>query len=127
MKVSGVIFKMKKLTHLDRKGGAVMVDVTGKKVSDREAVARGVVYMKKATLKLISDVNISKGNVLETSKIAGIMAAKRVDELIPLCHQLNISSVSMNFSIFSGLHEMHVSILWIICLSSHNIYALLSS
>ena len=90
---------MKKLTHLDKKGRARMVNVTGKPATDREAVARGSVHMKKATLKLISDMGISKGNVFETARLAGIMAAKRVAGLIPLCHQLNISSVAMDFKI----------------------------
>ena len=90
---------MKKLTHLDNKGRAKMVDVTDKQVTGREAVARGAVKMKKSTLKLISDMDISKGNVLETARLAGIMGAKRVAGLIPLCHQLNISSVSLDFRI----------------------------
>ena len=76
-----------------------MVNVTGKPVTDREAVARGAVHMKKATLKLISDMGISKVNVFETARLAGIMAAKRVAGLIPLCHQLNISSVAVDFRI----------------------------
>jgi len=90
---------MKKLTHLDKKGSARMVDVADKPVTGREAVARGSVHMKKATLKLISDMGISKGNVFETARLAGIMGAKRVAGLIPLCHQLNISSVSLDFKI----------------------------
>jgi cyclic pyranopterin phosphate synthase len=90
---------MKKLTHADEQGGAKMVDMTGKPATDREAVAGGSVYMKKATLDLIARSGIAKGNVFETAKIAGIMAAKRVPSLIPLCHQLNLSSVAIDFEI----------------------------
>lgn len=76
-----------------------MVDMTGKAATDRQAVAGGSVYMKKATLGLISGSGITKGNVFETARIAGIMAAKRVSVLIPLCHQLNLSSVALAFKI----------------------------
>jgi len=90
---------MKKLTHLDKKGRARMVNVAEKRVTDREAVAAGSVSMKKATIDLISEGSIPKGNVFETTRLAGIMAAKQVAVLIPLCHQLNLSSVSVDFTI----------------------------
>jgi len=90
---------MKKLTHFDKKGQARMVDVSSKEATQREAVARGSVYMKSETLKLITDKKISKGDVFETARLAGIMAAKRTCELIPLCHQLNLSSVAVDFDI----------------------------
>jgi len=90
---------MKILTHFDKKGQAKMVDVTDKSVTQREAVARGAVYMKKETLKLIIDRRLSKGDVFETARLAGIMAAKRTGEIIPLCHPLNITSVSVEFSV----------------------------
>jgi cyclic pyranopterin monophosphate synthase len=90
---------MKKLTHIDKEGKAKMVDVGGKPATQREAVARGAVYMKKETLRLIADKKIAKGNVFETARIAGIMAAKKTCEFIPLCHQLNLSSVSVDFDI----------------------------
>lgn len=90
---------MRKLTHIDSEGRAKMVDVGVKPATQREAIARGAVYMKKETLRLITDKKIVKGNVLETARLAGIMAAKRTCELIPLCHQLNISSVSVDFNI----------------------------
>jgi cyclic pyranopterin phosphate synthase len=90
---------MKKLTHIDKEGKAKMVDVGAKPPTRREATARGAVYMKKETLRLISDKKIAKGNVFDTARLAGIMAAKRTFELIPLCHPLNLSSVSVDFDI----------------------------
>lgn len=90
---------MKKLTHLDRKGRSRMVDVTDKITTIRQAVAVGAVHMKKSTLGLISSKEVAKGDVIETARIAGIMGAKRVPGLIPLCHQLNLSSVSVDFRI----------------------------
>jgi cyclic pyranopterin phosphate synthase len=88
---------MKKLSHIDKDGRASMVDVTGKTATHREAVAKGAICMKKETLKLITDNRISKGNVFETARLAGIMAAKRTYSLIPLCHQLNLTKVSVDF------------------------------
>ena len=88
---------MKKLSHIDKNGKASMVDVTGKTTTHREAVAKGAICMKKETLKLMTDNKISKGNVLETARLAGIMAAKRTYSLIPLCHQLNLTNVSVDF------------------------------
>jgi len=88
---------MTKLTHFDGKGSARMVDVSGKSLTEREAVARGSVSMKKETLRLIRDEKIAKGDVLGVARIAGIMAAKKTPEIIPLCHPLNISSVDISF------------------------------
>lgn len=90
---------MKKLTHIDEEGRAKMVDVGGKPATQREATARGAVHMKRETIRLITDKKIAKGNVFETARLAGIMAAKKTCELIPLCHQLNLSSVSVDFDI----------------------------
>jgi len=90
---------MKKLTHIDKSGKARMVDVSGKPLTEREAVARGFVTMKKTTLKLIRQNSIAKGDVLGVARIAGIMAAKKTFELIPLCHPLNISSMHVDFSL----------------------------
>ena len=87
----------KQLTHIDGRGRASMVDVTEKVTTDREAVASGSVLMKKETLRLITDDRIAKGNVFETARLAGIMAAKKTDGLIPLCHPLMITSVSVDF------------------------------
>lgn len=88
---------MKKLTHIDSKGKASMVDVSGKRSTLREAVAKGAVYMEKETLELITANRIAKGNVLDTARLAGIMAAKKTCGLIPLCHQLNLASVAVDF------------------------------
>ncbi len=90
---------MKRLTHLDRRGKARMVDVSGKPATLREAVARGSVMMKKETLGLIEKNMIAKGDVLGVARVAGIMAAKKTPDLIPMCHPLNISSVAVEFVI----------------------------
>lgn len=89
--------RKKKLTHVDNEGGARMVDISGKRASERRAVASGSVYMKKTTLRRITEQGVAKGNIFETARIAGIMAAKRVSSLIPLCHQLHLASVSLDF------------------------------
>jgi len=78
---------MKKLSHINDAGHVQMVDVTGKAKTIRKAKARGQVKMKSGTLRLLSEGRLAKGNVLTTAKIAGIMAAKKTGELIPLCHR----------------------------------------
>src|SRR5262249_56040378 len=83
------------LTHIDSKGEARMVDVSAKPATERVAVAEGRVVMRKATLDLIVSGNAKKGDVLGTARIAGIMAAKRTSELIPLCHPLALSKVEL--------------------------------
>ena len=88
---------MSRLSHIDKRGNAQMVDVSGKPSTQREAVASGSVSMKKETLHLIEDRNISKGDVLGVARIAGIMAAKKTPDLIPMCHPLNITSVNIDF------------------------------
>ena len=90
---------MKKLTHVDERGKARMVDVSGKPVSQREAVARGSVHLKSATVALIKANRIAKGDVIHTARLAGIQAAKRTGELIPLCHPLNLTHVDVNLAI----------------------------
>jgi cyclic pyranopterin phosphate synthase len=90
---------MKKLTHLDEKGRAKMVDVSEKQLTRREAVARGSVFMKPETLKLIKDRKIPKGDVFSVARVAGIMAAKKTSEFIPMCHPLNITSVDIDFDL----------------------------
>ncbi len=99
----------KKLSHLDRKGRAVMVDVSSKTSTCREAVAGGSVYMKKQTLDLITDHRIAKGDVFETARLAGIMAAKRTSDLIPLCHPLNITSVTIDFKPDRGKNRVDIN------------------
>jgi cyclic pyranopterin phosphate synthase len=87
----------KRLTHIDEAGRPRMVDVTGKPDTERLAVARGTVRMQPATLKLILQGGIAKGDVLAVAQLAGIMAAKRTPDLIPLCHPILIGSVSIEF------------------------------
>jgi cyclic pyranopterin phosphate synthase len=89
---------MSKLTHLDEKGRAHMVDVAGKEATQRTAVASGFISMKKDTLALVIDGGAKKGDVLAVALIAGIMAAKKTSDLIPLCHPLAISKASVEFS-----------------------------
>jgi cyclic pyranopterin phosphate synthase len=89
---------MSKLTHLNDKGEARMVDVGAKEVTQRSATAEGFVSMSPATLKLIETGTAKKGDVLATARIAGIMAAKRTHELIPLCHPLMITKASVDFA-----------------------------
>lgn len=85
----------KKLSHLDKRGAASMVDVSAKAVTARTATAKGRVTMTAETLKLILGGGLVKGNVLEVARLAGIMAAKKTADLIPLCHPLTISKVSV--------------------------------
>jgi cyclic pyranopterin phosphate synthase len=90
---------MKKLSHLDKKGKAKMVDITKKSLTHREAVAKGSVSMNTKTLKLIADRKIPKGDVFSIARIAGIMAAKKTSELIPMCHPLDITAIDLQFNI----------------------------
>ena len=90
---------MKRLSHLTRTGEARMVDVSAKPVLLREAIARGEIQLQPATLKLIESNAIAKGNVLATARLAGIMAAKKTGELIPLCHPLPITHCEVTFEI----------------------------
>ncbi len=90
---------MKKLTHIDARGEASMVDVSAKPVMFREAVASGEVRLHKATLKLIESQTIAKGNVFAAARLAGILAAKKTGELIPLCHPLPLTHCEVNFTI----------------------------
>lgn len=88
---------MSKLTHLDEAGNAHMVDVLAKAATVREAVAEGRIRMSATALAAVRDGTAKKGDVLATARIAGIMAAKRTSELIPLCHPLMLSKVSVDF------------------------------
>ncbi len=90
---------MKKLTHLDEKGKAKMVDVSQKDVTLREAIAQGEISMAPETLNLIKEGKVPKGDVLSVAKIAGIMAAKRTPELIPLCHPLKITHIDVELKL----------------------------
>ncbi|ADB17796.1 molybdenum cofactor biosynthesis protein C [Pirellula staleyi DSM 6068] len=86
-------------SHFDEQGASRMVDVTAKPITERMARARGIVAMQPATLAKIRDRSHSKGDVLEVARLAGIMAAKRTDEWIPLCHSLPLEGVEIAFTI----------------------------
>ena len=90
---------MNEFSHLDSKGDVKMVDVTDKTATERRAKAEGKIHLQQATIALIQDDSIPKGNVLTTAKIAGIQSAKKTAEIIPMCHQLNLSFVDMEFEL----------------------------
>lgn len=90
---------MGEMTHLDAKGNAVMVDITGKAVTERSAVASGCIHMGSEVLDAIEDRTAPKGDVLAAARIAGIMAAKNTSGLIPLCHTLLLTGVSVDFEL----------------------------
>jgi cyclic pyranopterin monophosphate synthase len=90
------MFAMKKLSHVNNKGDVQMVDVTAKAETVRQAKARGIVKMDSATLQLIEQGRMAKGNVVTTAKIAGIMAAKKTGHLIPLCHPLELTGIEVD-------------------------------
>ncbi|MDL2269511.1 cyclic pyranopterin monophosphate synthase MoaC [Desulfosarcina sp. OttesenSCG-928-A07] len=85
------------LSHIDAKGRARMVDVTEKTATSRTALAQGIVHMSPETFRHIADGTLAKGNVLETARIAGVMAAKQTATLIPMCHPLNLTHVQVDF------------------------------
>lgn len=90
---------MSKLTHLDERGAAHMVDVSAKAVSTREAVAEGRITMSAAAAQAIRNQSAAKGDVLAVARIAGIMAAKKTADLIPLCHPLPLSGVTVDLDV----------------------------
>jgi cyclic pyranopterin phosphate synthase len=90
---------MAKLTHINPQGEVTMVDVSAKAVLRREALARGEIRLRKATLKLIQSHSVAKGNVLVAARLAGILAAKKTGELIPLCHPLPLTHCEVNFDV----------------------------
>jgi len=96
------------LTHLGVSGEARMVDVSDKDVTDRVAVAEGQVVMQAETLRLVKDGNAKKGDVLGTARIAGIMAAKKTHDLIPLCHPLALSKVEITLEPDNALPGIHI-------------------
>ncbi len=99
---------MSRLTHLDQKGEAHMVDVGDKAETVRVAVAEGHVVMQAETLAIVRDGEAKKGDVLGTARLAGIMAAKRAHELIPLCHPLLLSKIAVDLSIDEALPGVRV-------------------
>ncbi len=99
---------MAKLTHIDDQGRVRMVDVTAKAVTDRKALAQARVKMAPETLALILDRKVKKGNVLETARIAGVMAAKRTADLIPMCHPLSLTHVQIDFFPDQATHSIRI-------------------
>ena len=89
----------KKLTHLDETGAARMVDVSSKSVTTRQAVAEGFVVMRGATLRALAAGELPKGEALNTARVAGILAAKRTADLIPMCHPLPVEQVEVKFEL----------------------------
>ncbi|MEE9393050.1 MAG: cyclic pyranopterin monophosphate synthase MoaC [Planctomycetota bacterium] len=96
-----------KFSHLDAEGRAHMVDIATKDVTQRHAVAESTLRMQTATAAAIQEGRVKKGAVLGTARIAGIMAAKRTSDLIPLCHPLALTSVTVDFE-FTGDGELHI-------------------
>jgi len=100
---------MTRLTHFDAEGKAVMVDVTDKAVTERTAVAKGTVIMQPETAALISAGGVKKGDVLAVARLAGIMAAKRASELIPLCHPLPLSAVTVDLAVDGARNAVDIT------------------
>ncbi|RUO42726.1 cyclic pyranopterin monophosphate synthase MoaC [Aliidiomarina taiwanensis] len=98
----------KTLTHLDSKGAAHMVDITNKSVTTREAVAGATVTMQHEVVTLLEQASAKKGDVLATARIAGIMAAKKTSELIPLCHPLALNKVAVEFELDHTHAQIHI-------------------
>ncbi len=100
---------MSRLTHLDDQGRAAMVDITEKAATQREATAEGFVHMQADTLALITAGGLPKGDVIATARIAGIQAAKRCAELIPLCHPLMLSKVAVDFAFEESTSRIRIT------------------
>ena len=100
---------MARLSHVAADGSAQMVDVSPKPVSIREATAGGRITLQRTTCELISANKIAKGNVFATARIAGVQAAKQTSQLIPLCHNLNLSHVEVDLSLVEGAVEVKCS------------------
>ncbi len=97
---------MAKFSHLDEEGAARMVDVGGKAVIRRTATAAGAVRMSPETVELLREKALPKGDALNTARIAGVMAAKRTPDLIPLCHGLNLTSIDLEFTVEDEVVEI---------------------
>ncbi len=100
---------MSKLTHLDSQGNANMVDVTEKSITQRSATAATSVHMQAETLAMIDDGSHKKGDVIAVARIAGIQAAKRCSDLIPLCHPLMLTSIKVHFNVDTSNNCLHIS------------------
>ena len=100
---------MAKLTHLDDEGNAVMVDVSDKQATERTATAKGTVTMEPETMALIQAGGVKKGDVLSVAQLAGIMGAKRTPDLIPLCHPLELTSVTVDLICDPGRNAVDIT------------------
>lgn len=100
---------MRKLTHLDDDGNAQMVDVAGKAITHREASAEALVRMQPDTLLLIRDGGHKKGDVLAVARIAGLQAAKKCADLIPLCHPLMLTSIKVEFELLEDSNQLRIT------------------
>jgi len=96
------------LSHIDEKGDAIMVDISAKNPTAREAVACGKIYMQRRTLALVVSGDMPKGDVMAVARVAGIMAAKRTHELIPMCHSIPLDSVKLELAV--NLDELCIDI-----------------
>lgn len=99
---------MNSFTHFNKEGNAQMVDVSEKAITKRVALAKGIVYVNKGTLKKIMDQEVYKGDVLEVARIAGIMGGKKTPSLIPMCHPLLISKISIEYAIDQKKNAIHI-------------------
>ena len=95
------------LTHIDKDGNAKMVDVSKKSDSNRIAIASGLIELNNATIRLIEVGNLKKGDVLTVAKIAGIQASKKTSSLIPLCHNINLDSINIEFRISNKENKIY--------------------
>lgn len=95
-------------THINDQGHARMVDVSNKAVTDRMAVAAGSVYMQPETFRLILDGQMKKGDVLAVAQVAGIMAAKKTSEIIPMCHPLMLTGIDIHFEMDDAISAIHI-------------------
>ena len=96
-------------THFDENGNALMVDVSEKAETKREATARGSIYMSLECLKKVKEGTMAKGDVLGVARVAGIMGAKKTSELIPLCHLLNLTKLTVDFTIKEETNEIEAA------------------
>jgi cyclic pyranopterin phosphate synthase len=98
-----------RLSHIDAEGKAVMVDVSDKDVTDRSATARGTVLMAPATLRLIQEGGVKKGDVLSVARLAGIMGAKKTPDLIPLCHPLALNAIDVELTLDPARNAVEIT------------------
>ena len=98
-------------SHFNEYGEAMMVDIANKDITHRQAIAEGTIRMNEECFKKITDKTIKKGDVLGVAKIAGIMGAKKCSDLIPLCHQINLNKVDIEFKLLEESHEIKVIVI----------------